>query len=35
VRFSTPVQTGPEVPYSLLYNGYHVFPGGKAAGAWC
>ena len=28
-RFSAPVQTG------LLYNGYRVFPGGKAAGAWC
>ena len=22
-------------PTSLLYNGYQVFPGGKAAGAWC
>jgi hypothetical protein len=22
-------------PLSLLYNGYWVFPGGKAAGAWC
>jgi len=21
-------------PTSLLYNGYRVFPGGKAAGAW-
>ena len=21
-------------PHSLLYNGYRVFPGGKAAGAW-
>jgi hypothetical protein len=21
--------------HSLLYNGYRVFPGGKAAGAWC
>jgi len=21
-------------PASLLYNGYRVFPGGKAAGAW-
>ena len=21
-------------PPSLLYNGYQVFPGGKAAGAW-
>jgi hypothetical protein len=22
-------------PPSLLYNGYRVFPGVKAAGAWC
>ena len=22
-------------PLSLLYNEYRVFPGGKAAGAWC
>jgi hypothetical protein len=22
-------------PPSLLYNGYRVFPGGKAVGAWC
>ena len=22
-------------PSSLLYNGYRVFPAGKAAGAWC
>jgi hypothetical protein len=22
-------------PPSLLYNGYRVFPEGKAAGAWC
>jgi hypothetical protein len=22
-------------PPSLLHNGYRVFPGGKAAGAWC
>jgi hypothetical protein len=22
-------------PPSLLYNGYRVCPGGKAAGAWC
>jgi hypothetical protein len=21
-------------PHSLLYNGYRVFPGGKASGAW-
>ena len=29
--------TGPDRPCglpSLLYNGYRVFPGGKAAGAW-
>jgi hypothetical protein len=25
----------PEGPPSLLYNGYRVFPWGKAAGAWC
>jgi hypothetical protein len=34
-RFSTPVQTGHDCSPSLLYNGYRVFPGGKAAGAWC
>jgi hypothetical protein len=31
-------RTRPEGPWglpSLLYNGYRVFPGGKAAGAWC
>ena len=22
-------------PPNLLYNGYRLFPGGKAAGAWC
>ena len=22
-------------PSSLLYEGYRIFPGGKAAGAWC
>ena len=33
-RFSAPVQTGPWGLLSLLYNGYRVFPGGKAAGAW-
>jgi hypothetical protein len=22
-------------PPSLLYNGYRVFPGSKAAGTWC
>ena len=30
--------THPDWPWglpSLLYNGYRVFPGGKAAGAWC
>ena len=30
-RFSTPVQTGPEACH---YNGYWVFPGGKAAEVW-
>ena len=34
-RFSAPVQTGSWGPPSLLYNGYRLFPGGKAAGAWC
>jgi hypothetical protein len=28
-RFSTPVQTGPGGPPSLLYNGCRVFPGGR------
>ena len=32
-RFSAPVHR-PWGPPSLLYNGYRVFPGGKAAGAW-
>ena len=30
-------RTSPDLPFdppSLLYNGYRVFPGGKAAGAW-
>jgi hypothetical protein len=31
-RFSAPVHTVPEGPLSLLYNGYRVFTGGKAAG---
>jgi hypothetical protein len=26
------VQNGPGVSASLLYNGYHVFPGGKGLG---
>ena len=34
-RFSALVQTGPGGLPSILYNGYRVFPGGKAAGAWC
>ena len=34
-RFSAPVETGPGAYPSLLYNGYRVFIGGKAAGAWC
>jgi len=29
LRFSAPVQTGPEAHTNLLYNGYRVFPGGK------
>ena len=33
-KFSAPVHTGLGGPPSLLYNGYRVFPGGKAAGAW-
>ena len=33
-RFSATVQTGPWGPPSLLYNGYRVFPGGKAAESW-
>ena len=32
-RISAPVQTGPGAPHSHQYNGYRVFPGGKAAGA--
>ena len=31
-------RTHPDRPWGppgLLYNGYHVFPGGNAAGAWC
>jgi hypothetical protein len=31
-------RTRPDRPWgppSLLYNGYRVFPWGKAAGAWC
>ena len=31
-------RTRPDRPWdppSLLYNGYRVVPGGKAAGAWC
>jgi hypothetical protein len=31
-------RTRPDRPWgppSLLYDGYRVFPGGKAAGAWC
>jgi hypothetical protein len=33
-RFSTPVQIGPVAYPVPLYNGYRIFPGGKAAGAW-
>ena len=31
-------RTRPDRPWHppiLLYNGYRVFPGGKAAGTWC
>jgi hypothetical protein len=24
----------PWIPLSVLYNGYRIFPGGKAVGAW-
>jgi len=33
-RFSAPVQNQLWGLPSLLYNGYRVFPGGKAAGTW-
>jgi hypothetical protein len=33
-RRSTPVQTGPGGPRSLLYSGYRVFSGVKAAWPW-
>jgi len=33
-RFTAPVQTGPEAHPTSYNNGYRVFPGGKAAGAW-
>ena len=33
-RFSATVQTGPWDLPILLYNGYRIFPGGKAARAW-
>jgi hypothetical protein len=33
-KFCAPVQTGPGAHPGVLYNGYQVFPGGKAAGAW-
>jgi hypothetical protein len=32
--FSTPPDR-PWGPPSLLYNGYRIFPGGKAEGVWC
>ena len=35
-RFPAPVQTGPGGPPSLLRNAKPIlFPGGKAAWAWC
>ena len=33
-RFSAPVQTVPGAHPASYTNGYRVFPGGKAAGAW-
>jgi hypothetical protein len=33
-RFSAPRPDRPWGPTYLLHNGYRVFPGGKAAGAW-
>jgi len=33
-RSSAVIQTGPGGPPTLLHNGYRVFPGCKAAGAW-
>jgi hypothetical protein len=32
--FFAPVQTRSEAHPAFLYNGYRVFSGGKAAGAW-
>jgi hypothetical protein len=34
VRFSVPRPDQPWGPPNLLYNGYWVLPGGKAARAW-
>jgi hypothetical protein len=37
-RWGAIFRTHPDRPWgppSLLYNGYRVLPGGKAAGAWC
>jgi hypothetical protein len=34
-RFSVHVHTGPGAHPASQYNGYRVFHGGKAAGAWC
>jgi len=34
VRFTAPAQTGPRVHPAYLYNGYWVFPEGKAARVW-
>ena len=34
-RFSTPRLDRPWGPPNLVYNGYRIFPRGKAAGAWC
>jgi hypothetical protein len=37
-RWQRVFRTHPDRPWgppSLLYDGYRVFPGGKATGAWC
>ena len=34
-RDFSPRPDWPWSPPSLLYKGYRIFPGGKAAGAWC
>jgi hypothetical protein len=33
-KFSTPIQTSPGHPTSLLHDGYWVIPGARVAGVW-